>query len=271
MEGTENKYHLLFENSRDLFFFTDKEGRISKVNSAGAKLLGYDSPSDIIGKGIRDFYYDKTLQNHFLETLQKDGRVHNFELILVKKSGEKMFCLEDAYLIKNHGEQKFEYLGTIKDITPRVESEKLYWRKNIELSAAIKSLKTHQKRLGYVLSLGDCAWWEIEAETGRIEFSTSKAELLGYENQDFNHYQDFIDLIHPDDKKRVSDLVEAILQNSIEEYKTSYRIRDIRNRHQTWFEAAEVFEKKDDQENPKKIVGISIESSKIEERLKDVD
>ncbi|MFP4617962.1 MAG: PAS domain-containing protein [Spirochaetaceae bacterium] len=271
MEEPENKYQLLFKNSYDLFFFTDSEGKISEVNSAGAKLLGYDSPSEIIGRSIRDFYYDKTQQNHFFETLKKDGRVHNLELILVKKNGNKLFCLEDAYLLKNHGENKIEYHGIIKDITPRVESEKLFWRKNIELSAAIRSLKTHQNRLRYVLTLGNCAWWEIEVETGRIEFSSLKAELLGFENQDFNYYQDFIELIHPDDKRRVTNLVEALFENTINSYETTYRIKDSQNVYQRWYEAAEILEKKEALQRPQKLVGISIESRNIEERLKDVD
>lgn len=40
----------------------------------------------------------------------------------------------------------------------------------------------------------------MKLSSGKVEFSDNKAEMLGYSPERFNHYEDFTDLIHPDDK-----------------------------------------------------------------------
>ncbi len=256
---------LLFETSQDLVFFTDEEGSIARINSAGIELLGFDSQEELVGKSIRDFYYEKNHRNYFIELLESEGKVHNFELILVRKNGEKLFCVEDAYLIRSHGPKRYEYYGIIKNITPRIESDKIYWRKNLELSAAIKSLKLHQRRLNRLLDWGKSSWWELGVESGKYRFSESRASLLGFGGEEISGYEAFLALVHPEDREALSGLFEELKAGEREEYEYTYRIKDQHNVYQRWYEVAKLSSTYESSREEKSIYGISIQVAAREE------
>lgn len=222
-----NVYRSIFSTSMDMLFISDFDGNISEINTAGIRLLGYESAEEIIGKSIRDFYFDKSLRSDFLEMLREKKEIHDFELILVKRNGEKIICLEDAVLLCESNEEENRYHGHIKDITARVESEKLVWRKNIELASAIRSLKIHRRRLQASKEWIGFAWWEIDAETGAIVFDEEKLRMLGYnkDGRQFSHYRDFISLVHPDDKMRVEAAYGKLLSGEKNEIDETYKIK----------------------------------------------
>ena len=87
LKNNEEKYRALYENMPGVFYRTDKEGNLLMVNPPGARLLGYHSPEEIIGKNIaKDIYYIPEDRKNFLDELKKrKGTVKDYEVVLKKK------------------------------------------------------------------------------------------------------------------------------------------------------------------------------------------
>ena len=89
LKESEEKYRSLFENMPGIYYRADTEGNIIMTNPAGAKMLGYDSPEDIIGKNLaKDLYSIPEDRKKFLKELKKrKGNVKDYEVNLKKKDG----------------------------------------------------------------------------------------------------------------------------------------------------------------------------------------
>jgi PAS domain S-box-containing protein len=70
------------------------------------------------------------------------------------------------------------------------------------------------------------AWWLMELPTGAIFFSPEKVKMLGRTDIDnFVHYNDFMNLVHPDDKEHAMQAMADHLEGRKEYYETAYRIQ----------------------------------------------
>jgi len=141
------RYKSLFEESRDIIYISKADGKITSINPHGLKLLGYSSNSEVLGKSITDFYYSPSDRDHYLNLILKNGFIKDFEIILLKKSGEKLVGLESAQSIKDPDGTIIEYTGIVKDITERVNNEMFSIKKNIELTATNKKLEEAQMKV----------------------------------------------------------------------------------------------------------------------------
>jgi PAS domain S-box-containing protein len=88
----------------------------------------------------------------------------------------------------------------------------------------IRDLERYRRRLDGAMFAGDLAWWEMDVETGAVEFHENKADLLGQSPDAFDHYEDFTDLLHPADYDRAMDAMRDHLEGRAERYDVEYRI-----------------------------------------------
>lgn len=69
------------------------------------------------------------------------------------------------------------------------------------------------------------AWWLMELPSGAIFFSPEKTRMLGYDDPStFVHYNDFVRLVHDDDKDQIMQAMTDHLEGRALYYETSYRI-----------------------------------------------
>jgi len=80
-------------------------------------------------------------------------------------------------------------------------------------------------RLENALQGGNMAWWEMDILTGGITFAKRKVEMLGYSPENFKHYRDFTNLVHPEDYERIMSAMRGHFQGIYEHYETEYRIK----------------------------------------------
>ena len=85
---SEEKYRTVLENIQDVFYRSDTEGRLVMASPSWAALLGYDTPDECLGLGIAEtFYYEPETRREFLQAVQTQGRVDNYEVTLKRKDG----------------------------------------------------------------------------------------------------------------------------------------------------------------------------------------
>jgi diguanylate cyclase (GGDEF)-like protein/PAS domain S-box-containing protein len=125
LKNSEEKYHSLYENMPGVYYRADREGNILMVNPPGAKLLGYNSPEDIIGKNlVKDFYYIPENRKIFLEELKKrKGIVKDYVATLKRRDGTPVIVSTSSHYCYDEKGNIIGVEGIFVDITERKEAE----------------------------------------------------------------------------------------------------------------------------------------------------
>lgn len=127
LKKNEEKYCNLFENMPGAYYRTDREGSLIMINPEGAKLFGYNSPEDILGKNIaRHLYFAPEERKRYLKELEKNiGNLKNFELTLKKKDGIPLIISDTSHFYYNEDGNIAGVEGIFVDITERKRNEQL--------------------------------------------------------------------------------------------------------------------------------------------------
>jgi len=120
----EDRYHNLFEESRDAIIITSKAGKFIDFNQAALDLFGY-SADEMTGMDVRQIYVNVKDRARFQEAIEKRGSVRDYEIKLCKKDGTEMDCLFTLTL-RSKEAKILGYQGIIRDITDYKQVEKLY-------------------------------------------------------------------------------------------------------------------------------------------------
>jgi len=127
LKESEEEYRSLFENMPVVYYRADTAGNLVMTNPAGAKLLGYDLPEDIIGKNLaKDLYFIPENRKKFLEELRKrKGSVKDYEVTLKKRDGTPVTVSTSSHFYYNKEGNLAGVEGILVDITERKQNEKI--------------------------------------------------------------------------------------------------------------------------------------------------
>jgi PAS domain S-box-containing protein len=124
-----------------------------------------------------------------------------------------------------------------------------------------RELELYRRRLDGAMVTGDLAWWELDAETGAVSFHENKAHMLGYDPAEFDHYEDFTDLIHPDDYERSMQAMRDHYRGAADKYDVEYRIRCADGDYRWFHDVGGITERTPDG-GPKKVTGVVVDVTK---------
>jgi PAS domain S-box-containing protein len=110
-----------------LYKTQQKDGLFVEINPFGAKLLGYDSPKDVIGKVYSTAHYPKATRAKLVDVLHTNGSVSDFEIEFEQVDGTVLWVSATA----TNGDEFI--IGSLTDISERKRME-----------CEIKSLKISQ-------------------------------------------------------------------------------------------------------------------------------
>jgi len=131
----EKKYRRVFEGSHDSIYTTNKPGQILDMNPAGVEMLGYSDKEELT-QSIKaaDLYYNPEDRITFLEKIDREGFVKDYEVDFKTRNGSPLHVLISSRRYENPETIDIEYEGIIKDITHRKQTEVLIKERNRELS-----------------------------------------------------------------------------------------------------------------------------------------
>jgi PAS domain S-box-containing protein len=115
---SEKKYRTLFEESKDVVYFSTPEGRFRDINPAGIELLGYDSREEVINIDFVDaLYVNRHDRERLLSWIKRQGYVKDFEVELKKKDGTKVTVQITATTELDADGTVRGYRGIMRDIS----------------------------------------------------------------------------------------------------------------------------------------------------------
>jgi len=78
------------------------DGVITHINTTGARLFGFTSPDDVIGKKINELYAHPFDHEKTLSMLFRDGQVNGFYTLMKTRNG-KLFFIKQASSVITEG------------------------------------------------------------------------------------------------------------------------------------------------------------------------
>ena len=167
-QRTEQKYQTMFLNAGLGFFLARYDGRFINVNPAFARLMGYDTPEEMI-QSVADIgsqlYVDPKKRLDLLQQLRQQGEVRNFEFEAQKKDGSTLWLLVNAAQADANVHYPESLEGTVLNITDRKRNEEA--QRIIQTAQAANEAKSellrnmsHEIRtpLNALIGMADLLW-----------------------------------------------------------------------------------------------------------------
>ena len=253
---SEKKYRVITEKITDVIWLMNLEGKSTFVSSSIEKFTGYTVEE----------YLKQTIEERFTSESAKYGLgIFARELQFYKSDVEHLTnyscTLELEYKCKDKSTKWGELLitpfydeqkkligihGVTRDITERKQLNKILINNNSRLELAMQTAKM--------------AWWEMDILTGNVIFNNRKAEMLGYPIEKFNHYKDFMALVHPDDYEKAMNAMHKHFEGLVDKYEIEYRILT-KSGDYKWFYDIGSIGKKDSNGKPLNVTGLVIDIS----------
>lgn len=141
LRDSEEKYRNIFENAVEGFFRSTPEGRFIDVNPAFSKMLGYESPEEVVSS-ITDiateYYVDPEDRRRYQKELQKSGQVDDMEFRVRRKDGSEIWVANSTKAYFDEEGNVIRYEGIINDITERIKTEEERDKLRIQLAQGQK-------------------------------------------------------------------------------------------------------------------------------------
>ena len=250
------KYAELYDFAPLGFITLSTEGEIIAINFCGSQMLGKQSVQ-LKNSRFAFFISDETkpIFNLFLSKVFSNNLKETCEITLSGNERLPIYVYLSGILI----EDEEHCLVSMVDVTARKQAEELIQENNLRLELAMK--------------VTNMAWWEMDITTGKVNFEKRKAEMLGYDSDQFKHYQDFTDLLHPDDFERAMNAMQAHLDGNVDKYEVEYRIL-AKSGEYLWFYDVGSIVKRDLHGRPLIITGVVLNITgrkKTDEALKQLN
>jgi len=126
--AAERKARNLFENAVYGSFQTTPDGRLLSANPAMARMLGYDSPHELIQaleNAGEECYVDVERRAEFLRAIERDGEVRGFEFEAYRRDRSRIWVCQQGRAMRDAAGALLSIEGIAEDITARVRAERL--------------------------------------------------------------------------------------------------------------------------------------------------
>jgi len=123
LQETERNVNRLFENTTDLYYRIDAQGKVLRASPAVEHMLGYRI-DEVIGQASAMFYADPGERDALIERLVRDGRVSDYEVQLRGKHGQLVDVSFSSYALFDDEGNYLAVEGVMRDITERKRLER---------------------------------------------------------------------------------------------------------------------------------------------------
>ncbi|GGO79285.1 hypothetical protein GCM10011348_13190 [Marinobacterium nitratireducens] len=126
LQQSEREYRSLFENAIEGIFRIEPPGRFISVNPALTRMLGYDTPDSFmqeVGNAARQCFADAETLHRFLDMLELEDQVLNFETRWLRRDGSSLQVSISARRVLGEQDELLYYEGSLNDISERKAKE----------------------------------------------------------------------------------------------------------------------------------------------------
>ncbi len=117
---SEEKYRLIFETIRDVYYEADLNGNILEMSPSVRPLSkGQFTREELIGKSLFDLYLNADDRHRLLQKLSEKGTIDDYEVMLRNKDGSNIPVSLSSGFIYGQDGKPLKIAGSVRDITER--------------------------------------------------------------------------------------------------------------------------------------------------------
>lgn len=139
LRESEGKYRSHTQQLPVGVYRTTTEGNLIYSNPALAKMLGFESPEELLKINVKDLYINAKDRESQYNFKGRNSEIIQSEFQLKKKSGEKIWVRDNSRLIFNKKGQPDYFDGVLEDITSQKLSEKAMLESEMKLRATLQA------------------------------------------------------------------------------------------------------------------------------------
>jgi len=121
---SEARFTELFETLQEGIYIVTPDDKILEVNPALVQMLGYSSREELLGKKVSQVFVDEEQRSLITREVNSQPSPQGREIILRRKDGQPLVCLNTASAVRDTGGKIVRYQGALADITERRAMEK---------------------------------------------------------------------------------------------------------------------------------------------------
>ncbi len=149
LKKSENKYKNLFNSAPIGIVSTSSKGKVFKINTTMAEILGFDSVEEALEEYTdisRDLYVNQGRRKEFVKLLKEKGEVKGFDYKALKKDGSQIWLSMNAK-ISNKYDDFFVIEAFVFDITARKNREEKIREQKEELSDSYEQITAYNQEV----------------------------------------------------------------------------------------------------------------------------
>lgn len=189
LSEAEKKYRAIVENSASGIYQVTPEGHYLSANPAVARILGYESPDEIL-RDVRnanaEIYYSPRDRERQLRDAVRYGSV-NVECEVRRKDQSVLWIQENLRAVKDDHDQLLFFEGSMEDISQRRETEIALREAMVQSDLANRSKSeflanmSHELRtpLNAIIGFSDIIQNQAFGEVGRAEYIDYARDING--------------------------------------------------------------------------------------------
>ena len=148
LRAAEENYRSIFVNAAEGIFQSTPDGIYLSANPALARMYGYSSPEELMyNLNSTELYLNPSHRQDFINSIQQNGVVSNFESQVYRADGEIIWISENVHVVRDEEGELLFYEGTVENITARKQAESALQQKNEDLANTLSQLQATQEEL----------------------------------------------------------------------------------------------------------------------------
>ena len=248
LKENEERFRRIFQEGKISMALFGKESNFIKVNDAFCKMIGY-SENELLGMNFAEICHPVDVERdweQFRHLYEGQIAVLQAENKYIRKDKREVWGSVSISAMRDQSGNFIYFIAVINDMTERRMAEEALKKNNSRLELAMKSAKM--------------AWWEMDFNSGFMTFDKRKSEMIDFPPEKFKHYNDFLQLVHPEDVIGIISSMEAHLAGTNEKYEAEYRLLTHSGKYKWFYDIGTIIR---DTENglPSKVNGLVIDIS----------
>ncbi|HET7544303.1 MAG TPA: PAS domain-containing protein [Polyangiaceae bacterium] len=207
LRESEQRFRALSEAAREAVLINEN-GVVRECNQALVSLLGY-SREELIGRNGVELFLAPESRAAVLASIRSSGTGGTSEIVLITKSGERRLVESSSEAIVYQGRPM--RVVTMQDLTAR--------------RAVEAALHESDERLRSAMNAARMGSWEWLIDRDEVIWSEQMYAVFGVPEPSFGrNYGAYLALVHPDDRARAHQNVEACLRGETAELSFEHRV-----------------------------------------------
>jgi len=212
LRQAEARYQSFFENVIEGVFQSTQNGRYLMVNPGLARILGFDSPEELIAhfSDLRSqLYVDPADRDTLFRVLRETGQITGFETQFICKNGTTKWISLHAREVRDPTTDELLYIeGLNIDITARKEAE--------------RALKESEEKFRHTFDQSPIGASMVSLDNTFIRVNEAFCRLTGYTEAELKRMT-FDAITHPDERGESLRQYERVKRGDIESFEQDKR------------------------------------------------